>query len=339
MLRAMAGRLGGGLLLVLVLTLLTYLVFATIPINVVLPEISGDERRAAARRQLGLDQPLLEQWGTFVWRLGSEGELGSTLSVFNPVSVNSILADALPVTASLVLGGFLLTLLVAVPLGFLSALRRRSPIDRGILLFTVVGIVMHPFVVGLALKWLFAERWGVAPDGAYCPLRGQTPIIDLTQGLIGTCGGFADWISHLWLPWLTFALFFLPLYTRIVRARVVENLGELYVLTARAKGASERQVVTRHVARNALGPIAAMLAVDVGTIVVAAIYVETVFGLNGVGLLVVQNISGQFGYDRNVLVGVVVVVALTIAFANVAADLVVRRLDPRVRLGHGGPRH
>ncbi|MCP9484417.1 MAG: ABC transporter permease [Gaiellaceae bacterium MAG52_C11] len=325
MLRVVVGRLAGGVVLTLVLTLLAYLVIATIPVE---PDVN-------VRKQFGLDQPLLDQWGTFAWELGTEGSLGTSLSLVAPVSVNAIIGGALPATASLVLGGFVVTLLLAFPLGIVSALRRRSLLDRGILFFTVVGIVMHPFVVGLALKAVLAVRLGVAPEGNYCSLTGESPFFaDGSYG--GTCGGVVDWLSHLWLPWLTFAFFFLPIYTRIIRARMVENLGEQYVLTARAKGASERQVITRHVARNALGPVAAMLAVDVGTIVVAAIYIETVFGLNGIGLLVARNLSGASGYDRNILVGVVVVVALTITFANLLSDLVLRALDPRVRLGGAG---
>lgn len=135
------------------------------------------------------------------------------------------------------------------------------------------------------------------------------------------------------LPWLTLALFFLPLYTRMVRARFLDNLDELYVRTARAKGASERRILTRHVGRNAFGPMAAMLAVDVATVVTAAIYIETVFGLPGIGRLVAWNLSGSSGYDLHVLVGVVVLVTIAITFANLFSDLVVRALDPRIRAG------
>lgn len=336
----MLGRLAGGAVLVLVLSLLSYLVFATIPLDpvgFVIGSGAPEEQKQEVRRQLGLDQPLLDQWGSFVWEFGSEGSLGNNLSVVVPRSVNSILGDALPATASLVLGGFVLTLLLAFPLGILSALRRGTLIDRGILFFTIVGIVLHPFVVGLALKALVAVQWNLAPESTYCPLRGEAPLVEDGR-YVRVCGGPTDWLHHMLLPWITFALFFLPLYTRIIRTRMVENLGEQYVLTARAKGASERRIVTRHVARNALGPLTAMIAVDVGTIVIASIYVETVFGLNGIGLLVANNLTGAQGYDRNVLVGVVVLVALTITLANLLSDLTIRSLDPRVRLEGTGNR-
>jgi len=335
-LRTLAGRLVGGVVLVLLLTLMAYVVYAVIPLNATgfsTPPEWTPERAAAARERLGLDDPVLDQWGRFVRNLGTEGSLGTTLSLYREGDpVRAVLERALPATLSLALGGFAITLLLAFPLGVLSAIRRRTLLDRGILFFTVVGIVLHPFVVGLLLKGLLAERWNIAPDGSYCPLRGETQLFS-SQGVTGTCGGLVDWASHLWLPWLTFAIFFLPIYTRLIRARVVENLGELYVVTARAKGASERQIVTGHVARNALGPLAALVAIDIGTLVVAAIYIETIFGLNGIGALVVQNLSGQVPYDRNILVGVVVLVAVAITFANLLADFTLRGLDPRVRLG------
>lgn len=335
MTRVLAGRLAGGVVLILVLSLMSFLMYTLIPLNASgLSTPSGwtAEETAAARQRLGLEDPVLAQWGRYVGDLAREGNFGTTLSLYAQQPVRPILTGALPATLSLVLGGLALTLVVALPLGFLSAVRRRSLLDRGILFFTVIGIVLHPFVVGLLLKGLLADRWDIAPDRGYCPLRGEAPIFG-SQGVTGSCGGLIDWVSHLWLPWLTFAIFFLPIYTRLVRARVVENLGEQYVLTARAKGASERRIVTRHVARNALGPVAALVAIDIGTAVVAAIYIETIFGLDGIGQLVVSNLSGQFGYDRNILVGVVILVAVAITLANLAADTTIRGLDPRVRIG------
>lgn len=336
MLRLFVGRFVGWVVLVLVLTLLTYVIFATIPLNAVglsTPEGWTPEQAAEARQRLGLDQPVLQQWGSFVWDLGTEGSLGHTLNIRGiEYPINDVLWSRLPATVSLAVGGLVLTLLLAVPLGMLSAMRRRSLLDRGVLFFVTIGIVLHPFAVGLALKHVFSDRLGLAPADTYCPLTSETQLYDY-RGVTGTCGGLVDWAHHLWLPWLTFALFFLPIYARLVRARSLESLGELYVLTARAKGASEARVVTRHVSRNALGPVAAMVAVDAGTIIVAAIYVETVFGLNGIGLLVVNNLSGQYGTDRNVMVGVVVLTALVVTVANLFADLSIRRLDPRVRLG------
>jgi peptide/nickel transport system permease protein len=338
--RLLLGRVLGGVLLVLLLTLMTYVVFFRVPVDptvYIAPDATGDQR-AEIRRELGLDEPLLQQWGRFAWRLGTQADLGDQL-IARPFagarqSVNDILLERLPTTISLVAGGFVLMLTLALPLGLFSALRARSLVDRGILVFTVLGIALHPFLVGLFLRHVFSIRFDVAPAGGYCPLRSES--VDIGSEIPGspavaTCGGVVDWLHHMWLPWMTFALFFLPIYTRMVRARVLDNLGEQYVLTARAKGASEGRIVTRHVARNALGPIVAMLAVDVAIIVTAAIYVETVFGLPGIGDLVAQNLAGEVGYDLNVLVGIVVLVAFAITAVNIASDLTLRALDPRLR--------
>ncbi len=330
MLRYVIVRLLSGVLLMLALTLVTFVLFLRIPVDpaIYVADRPTEQERARINHELGVDRPVLVQWGKFVKRLVTEGSLGNSL--FGSVAVNSILKRSLAPTASLVAGGFALLLLLAVPLGVLSALRPQTVFDRSVFTLAILGIVLHPFVIGLILRGVVANRWHLAPDGGYCPLSAPPPA-----SLFGPqpCGGLAAWASHLWLPWITFAFFFLPLYTRMVRARVLENLGARYVLTARAKGASEWRVVSRHVSRNAAGPVIAMLAMDVGTVVTAAIYIETIFGLGGIGSLVAQNLSGSHGYDLHVLVGVVFVVAAAITVLNLLADFATLALDPRIRLG------
>lgn len=338
MARLVLARILGGIVLVTVLTLLTYVVWWQVPVDPLIyiyPEGAPEAQKQATRERLGLDQPVLEQWGRFTWRLATEADLGTSL--FERQPVNAILGSALPPTLSLVLGGFVLMLALAIPLGMLSALRARSIFDRAVLTVVVLGIVLHPFVVGLVLRDVFSSKLGIAPRGGYCPLRGEAQQVTGQSNTFefeyAPCGGVVDWLQHMWLPWLTFALFFLPIYTRMVRARTLDTLRQPFVLTARAKGASERQVVTRHVARNALGPVAAMLAVDVAVIVTAAIYIETVFGLPGIGRLVATNLSGSVGYDVHVLVGIVVLISVAITIVSMLADVTVRTLDPRVRDG------
>jgi peptide/nickel transport system permease protein len=336
MVRALAGRVVGGIVLILLLTLMSFAVWALIPrsvnLTLSLPPGWTQEQKADALRRVGLDRPLYEQWGDYVWSLGTRGDFGDTLSLYGAggFPVRGILLDALPATLSLALGGFVLALVLAIPLGLVSALRRGTAVDRGILFFTVFGIALHPFIVGLILAKVVADKLGLAPDGGYCPLRGETEFYRVREA-VTTCGGVVDWATHLWLPWVTFALFFVPIYARLIRTRLVETLGEQYVLTARAKGASERQVLARHVLRPGLAPLAAMVAVDAGTMIAAAIYVETIFSLNGIGMLVVHNLSGIFGYDRNTVVGVVVFAAIAITIANLLADMTMRGLDPRLR--------
>lgn len=333
--RLVVVRLVAALALVAALTLLTYVVFATIPVDpagFAVPRGTPPEERELVRRQLGLDRPVLEQWGTFARDLGTRADLGTTLPLGgrDAEPVTAILGRTLPATLTLVIGGFLLTLAVAIPAAMVAARRRGSAFDRAVLGLCVVGVVLHPFVVGILLKEIFAARLGILPPRAYCPATGIGVTFN-EQGNQLLCGGLRDWLHHAILPCLTFALFFIPLYTRVIRSRLLAALAAPHVLVARAKGASEHRILTRHVGRNAVGPTVALLAIDLGTILIASIYVETVFGLNGVGLLVAQNLTGANGYDRNIIVGVVVLMAMTITAAGLAADLINRVLHTESR--------
>jgi hypothetical protein len=150
--------------------------------------------------------------------------------------------------------------------------------------------------------------------------------------VLAGCGGPVDWAKHLAVPWFVFALLFLPLYMRMIRVRLLETLSEPWVSTARAKGASEKRVVFGHAFRNAMGPLLPMLAIDAGTAITAAIYVETVFALPGLGSLAVRAFSGQAGgYDLPLTAGVVTVVGTFVVLLNVGADVAGAWLDPRVR--------
>jgi peptide/nickel transport system permease protein len=322
-------RLLTGLVLLLSLTFVTYLVFYTIPTNPACLVVdcgpgnhTTPEELKAAEHQIGSDQPVLEQYGRFLWRIVSEGSLGRSFS--GNQSVNEVIKQTFPVTASLVLGGAVLLLLLAVPLAIVAARRPRSFADRGLLAVALIGIAVHPFVLGIGLRSIFGRQLGLAPRDGYCTLLASSQ-----------CDGPAQWAYHLYLPWITFALFFLPLYMRMIRARLLETMGEQYVVAARAKGASETRVLRSHVLRNAMPPVLAMVAVDAGTAITAAIYIETIYGLPGLGHEAVSALTGQGGYDLPVVVGIVLTIALAVVVLNTAADLAVAWLDPRVRLQSG----
>jgi peptide/nickel transport system permease protein len=311
-----ARRLLSGLLLLLALTLVTYVVFYTIPVHpgCLVVQCGGQgtatpEQLAAADHAIGADRPVIVQYGHFVWGIVRHASLGHTFR--GDVPVTTLLKGSLPATISLVVGGAALLLLVSIPLAVAGALRPRSWLDRGILFVTLFGIAFHPFVIGLILR-----------NRGYCPLRGG-----------GDCHGPGVWATHLMLPWITFAAFFLPFYVRMLRGRVIEALGEPHVIVARAKGASELRIVRSHLLRGALPPVIAMLAMDVGAALTAAIYVETVFGMNGLGALALHTLSGDFGaYDLPTIVGIVVVIAIVVVVLNIVADIVSAALDPRIRL-------
>lgn len=347
MIRFLVRRVAAGVALVLALTFITYTVFFLIPTNPACLALDcgpGNKTTQAEFRatehRLGLDQPVVVQYGDFLWRLVRHGSLGYSYRAH--FSVNTMLASTIPATASLIAGGALLLVLLALPLGAVSALRPNGPLDRGALAVSMLGIAIHPFVLALLLRSAFANRFGIAPGVGYCPLFGQAQVQAATpypgvQIMVG-CGGLQDWAYHLYLPWLVFALFFLPMYARMFRAHILQTLGERYVQAAYAKGGSTVHVFRAHVLRNAILPILPMLAMDTGTAITAAIYVETVFKLGGLGTLAVNALSGQWGgYDLPTIAGIVFVVAVAVVVLNLIADLALLALDPRIT-GRAGRR-
>jgi peptide/nickel transport system permease protein len=303
-------------LLFLVMSFVTYLIFFVIP-----TESSTIGRGQASetidlRTVIPLEGSLLEEYGQFVGRF-AHGDLGHSYVTRREVS--DILLQAAPVTASLVFGGALVWLLIAVPVGLLSALRPRSLLDRAATAFVLIGISAHPVWIGLILSYVVGQRLGLAPSGGYCDL--VTPTTK--------CGGPVQWAWHLWLPWITFALMFAAIYMRMVRASVLEALGEDYVRTARAKGASEPRILRVHVLRNAMLPVVTMLGMDIGLALGGAVFVERVYGLPGLGGIAIQSLGRR---DLPVIMGVVLFATLAVIVLNLIVDLLYTSIDPRSRL-------
>ena len=303
-----------------VLSFLTFFVFNEVPTSPACLVVAcgpktttTDAMYRAAEHQLGIDRPVVTQYGDWLWHVVRAGDFGGSWTA--SVSVGSMLASALPVTASLVGGGMLLMLLLALPLGAIAATRPRTPADRSVLAVSVVGLAVHPFVLAIFVRdWIGTHLHYF--DFSYRPLT-SAPLA---------------WAEHLVVPWFVFALFFLPLYMRMIRVRLLETYSEPYISTARAKGASETRVLRAHALRNAIGPLLPMLAIDAGTAITAAIYVETVFGLPGLGALAVRALSGAAGgYDLPLIAAVVTVVGTFVVVLNLAADVGGAWLDPRVR--------
>ena len=243
------------------------------------------------------------------------------------------------------LGGAALLFLIAVPLALLSARFPRTVLDRTVVAISLVGISTHPLVIGVVLRLLVGERWHFVPATGYCNLTGPParPDFHLSAGAIPQqCGGLRDWSTHLILPWITFALFFVALYMRMLRARLLETLNTHYVRTARAKGATELRVLSRHALPNVVAPMIIMLAMDAGTAIGISIYIESVYFLPGIGHLVLNALSGEVGYDLPLILGVMVISATAIIALNAVADIVARLIDPRItsisRSGAGGGR-
>jgi len=315
------------------LTVVTYLIFFQIPADPARylvrvqssPNSDLSTQLEAARKELGVDKPIYVQYGRFLKRIGRL-DLGASYSGWygspDERFVNDMLKEAAPVTLSLFLGATVVYLLLALPLGTLGALYPGSVLDRAILIFVLLGISAHPLIVGLFLRQTFAYEWMLLPGGGYCPLVGEE-----------RCGGGpADWARHLVLPWVTFALLFAALYTRMTRAGVMEVLNEHWVRTARAKGAAEHLIMRKHVLRNAMLPIVTMIGMDLGFGFASAIFVEQVFGLPGLGSMAVTALRGSVGFDLPAITGVVLVVGFAIVAINLVVDLLYAWLDPRIRV-------
>jgi peptide/nickel transport system permease protein len=266
---------------------------------------------------VGVHGPVYLQYARFVWHLA---HLSLGKSFRSEQNVRDLVLAAAPVTASLVIGGAIMWLLIALPLGVLSALRPRSLLDRTASIFVLIGISVHPLWLGLILLYLFGFKWHVFPLGTYCEV--------FTPPTGADCGGFVQWFWHLVLPWFTFACLYAALYLRMVRANVIESLNEEYVRTARAKGASEFQVVRRHVLRNALLPVVTMLGMDIGVAMGGTLFVENVFSLPGLGKMMTRGLQT---YDLPVLCGVVAMMTFSIVLLNVVIDVCYTLCDPRVR--------
>jgi peptide/nickel transport system permease protein len=331
MLRYLIRRLMWAAVLFVAVTIVTYIIFYAIPAD---PARLACGQRATpecikrAAHYLGTDRPLYFQYYKFFGRLMpfslrggphlKEPSLGRSFT--NRQSVNSVVAHAAPVTASLVFGGAVFWMLIALPVGILSALRPRSLLDRIAMVFVLIGISAHPVWIGLLFAYFFGFKAGLFPITGYADFFGHSG---------DTQAGPVQWAYHLVLPWATFAILFAALYVRMIRANVMETLNEDYVRTARAKGAPEWLVMRSHVLRNALLPVVTMLGMDIGLALGGAIFTESVYGLPGLGKTAITAIDS---FDLPTTQGVVVFATLVIISFNLVVDLLYAVIDPRIRL-------
>jgi peptide/nickel transport system permease protein len=269
---------------------------------------------AAIRRNLGLDRPLLTQFWLYMRGLFLHFDLG--FSYYSGASVRSLIFDRLPATVSLTLGAAVVWLAIGLPVGVLSALRRRSRLDRASMGAALVLVSAPEYWLGLIVLYLFAADIG------------QVKVFPGAGSYVGVSSDPWKWLTSLLLPWLVLAASFAAVYARLMRASLIETMGEDYIRTARAKGLSERRVVMRHGVRAAINPIMTIFALDVGTLLGGAILVETVFDIPGVGRLSYDAITHA---DFPIIQGTVLLVALFIVVANILVDIAYAYVDPRVR--------
>lgn len=329
--RFLLTRLASVVLVLLVVSLLTYAVFVLLPADparLACGRPCTPERLATAREFMQLDRSFVAQWWDFLRGVvagrtfGSQGAtvtcpapcLGYSFRLNAPVT--ELVVNRMPVTASIAVGAALLWLVAGVAGGVLAAVRRGTLVDRVVMVGAVAGVSAPSYLVGLLGILLLGFTLDAVPVSGYVPL---------TTDVVG-------WAWHLVLPWTVLALLSAAVYARLTRAQMLDALGSEYVRTARAKGLTEHRVVTRHALRNVLIPVATVFALDLGTLLGGTVITERVFSMAGLGALLLDAVGAT---DVQLLVGITVFTAAIVVVANLLVDVVYGVLDPRVRVERG----
>ena len=272
------------------------------PAQAMLGEGAAPEDVAQLRERLGLDRPLLVQYGSFLQGL-VRGDLGVSLRNDQPV-LQQIL-ERMPATAELAFASMAVAVLIALPLGIIAAVWRGTAVDFGAMTLSLVGISVPNFWLGPLLAIVFAVELGWLPVGG----RGT--------------------LAHLVLPAVTLGAALAAILARMTRASLLEELREPYVLAARAKGVSRTRAVLHHAFRNSLIPIVTILGLQFGVVLTGAVITETIFAWPGIGRLLIQSISFR---DYPTVQGCVLLIAVTYVGVNLITDLTYGFLDPRIRV-------
>jgi peptide/nickel transport system permease protein len=306
-----------GVLVLWIITVAVFVLFFVAPHNVarlLAGKQASPQTVALVAHRLGLNRPVLDQYGSFIWGL-LHGNLG--YSFYSNEPVTSLLASRIPVSASLALGAAVIWLVIGVATGVLSATRPRSFADRTATVISLCFYSMPPFLLGILVLYLLFFRLHLAG-------------VDLFpgSGYVSLTSDPAGWAQHLILPWLSLALTAAAAYARLTRAAMLDVLGEDYIRTATAKGLTPRRVILRHALRAALTPATTQFGIDLGILLGGTVVVEQIFGLPGLGYLAVQSIVTQ---DLPVIIAIVTLASAFVVAANLVVDVLYAVLDPRVR--------
>jgi len=289
-----------------VLFLVTLIVFILVnvtgdPVSLALPMDATEEEREAMRVALGLDKPLIVQYGIFLGNL-VQGDFGDSFKYQEPAL--PIILERLPATLELAVAAMIVAIIISIPLGILSATRRNSFFDLFITGSSVLGKAMPNFWLGIMLILLFSVSLGMLP--------------------VSGRGTFA----HLVLPAITLGTGIAAEMTRLIRSSMLDILGQDYIRTARAKGLVEAIVINKHGFRNALIPVVTIMALQTSTLIGGTLITETVFAWPGMGQLLIQSVNAR---DMAVVQAATFIIALFVIFSNLFADLAYRYLDPRIK--------
>ena len=334
MLRVLIARLGQAVVVLVGITAVCFIILhlTADPAALMLPENAGPDQYASIRHQLGLDQPL---WVQFVDYMGRALRLDFGLSYQQNRPAMEIVLSRLPATIELATTAFLIALLVALPVGIISATRRNTVADFAAMGSALIGQSMPNFWLGLLLILFFAVNLGILPaSGRLSFGLSGTAHTDfyLFEGLLTlNLPLLADAARHILLPAITAGLYSSAKLTRLVRSSMLDTLSEDYIRTARAKGQSEFIVVNVHALKNASIPLVTLGGLELGLLLGGTVVTETVFAWPGVGLLSIQALNN---HDFPIIQATVFLLALIFVVVNLSVDLLYAWLDPRIR--HAG---
>jgi peptide/nickel transport system permease protein len=318
MIRYIVRRLLWGVLLLILVSAATFILFR------IFPTASPATLRAGRLQNpkiiheinvdLGLNKPLLTQFWIYMKGIFLHFNLG--YSYYSNAPVKELIFSRLSDTVSLVFGGAVLWLVAGLAVGIISARRPRSRLDRFSMGGALVLVSAPEYWLGLIVLFLFAADIG------------KLKIFPGAGSYVGLTSDPVKWFTSLILPWLVIAASNAAIYARLMRGSLIETMSEDYIRTARAKGLSERRVVLRHGVRGAINPILTILGLDIGVLLGSSVLVETVFEIPGIGLLNYQAITHS---DFPIVQGTVLLAALFIIVANIVVDVAYAFLDPRIR--------
>ena len=279
------------------------------PAAILAGDAATSENIAAIRASLGLDRPLVVQFGIWLGKVLA-GDLGQ--SFYYRMNVASLIAQRLEPTCALALLTIAIAVLAAVPLGVLAAWRHGGWLDRVLMAFSVAGFSVPVFVVAYMLIWLVSLKLGWLP----------------AQGYVRISEGLLPFIRHLILPSITLSFIYIALIARVTRASVLEALGEDYIRTARAKGLPELRVLVRHALANAAVPITTVIGLGVALLIGGVVVTESVYAIPGLGRLTVDAVLAR---DFPTIQGVILFFSFVYVMVNLLVDLSYVFLDPRIR--------
>ena len=321
-------RFTGMLFVLLIVAFITFLVFYVMPADparMACGRPCSPESLALAQQFMGFDVPWYQQFLDFLGGIFGGRTFGAGATAIhctapcfgydfqNNVDVLNEIGSRIEVSFSVALGAAVIWLFAGVGIGVLSALRRGTALDRITMAVAMTGVSMPAYLAGMLGITIFAFALDIVPKTGYVPL-GDDP---------------AQWAWHLVLPWFVLAFLHAAIYARLTRGQMLETLGEDFIRTARAKGLTETKVIGKHALRNVLLPVITVFGVDLGGLLAGTVITERIFGMAGVGRLLVDAIASM---NLPVMLGVTLFAAVLVTFMNFLVDLCYGALDPRARL-------